>query len=68
MSLQEKQQMTGDIKQATDLQTVDLARAGSMQAFCEMYDRYKDQLYRYAFYRLGNREDAEDVVQDWLLF
>ena len=67
MSLQEKQQMTGEIRQATDLQTVDLARAGSMQAFCEMYDRYKDQLYRYAVYRLGNREDAEDVVQDCIL-
>ncbi len=58
--------MTEDIRQ-NDLQTVDLARGGSMEAFCEMYDRYKDQLYRYAFYKLGNREDAEDAVQDCVL-
>ena len=28
---------------------------------------YQDQLYRYAFFRLGNRGDAEDVLQEAFL-
>lgn len=33
----------------------------------EWIDLYQDQLFRYAFYRLGNRNDAEDVLQDAFL-
>lgn len=33
----------------------------------EWIDLYQDQLYRYAFFRLGNRDDAEDVLQDAFL-
>lgn len=33
----------------------------------EWIDLYQDQLFRYAFYRLGNRDDAEDVLQDAFL-
>ena len=43
------------------------SRAGDKQAFCELYGRYKDRLYRYAYYRLGNAEDAEDAVSDCVL-
>lgn len=40
---------------------------GSKEAFCELYGLYKDRLYRYAFYKLGNPEDAEDAVSDCVL-
>lgn len=30
-------------------------------------DEWQEQLFRYAFYRVGNRSDAEDVVQDAFL-
>ena len=30
-------------------------------------DAWQDQLFRYAFFRIGRREDAEDVVQDAFL-
>lgn len=30
-------------------------------------DKWQEQLFRYAFYRVGNRSDAEDVVQDAFL-
>ena len=40
---------------------------GSKEAFCELYALYKDRLYRYAFYRLGSHEDAEDAVSDCVL-
>ena len=43
---------------------VERARSGDPDAFAALYaDIYKD-LYRYALYTLGRREDAEDVVMD----
>ncbi|MBQ4531729.1 MAG: RNA polymerase sigma factor [Alistipes sp.] len=30
-------------------------------------DEWQEQLFRYAYFRLGNRSDAEDVVQDAFL-
>lgn len=41
---------------------VKLARGGDKQAFCDLYIMYKDRLYRYAFFKLGNRDDALDAV------
>ena len=40
---------------------------GSKEAFCQLYGLYKDKLYRYAFYKLGNPEDAEDAVSECVL-
>lgn len=39
----------------------------SSELLGEWIDLWQDQLYRYAFYRLGNRADAEDVIQDAFL-
>jgi RNA polymerase sigma factor (sigma-70 family) len=33
-------------------------------AFEKILDEHKDRVFSYAFYVLGNREDAEDVTQD----
>jgi RNA polymerase sigma-70 factor (ECF subfamily) len=41
-----------------------LAKSGDKDAFCKLYGLVKDKLYRYAFYHLGNRHDAEDAVSD----
>ena len=46
---------------------IQLARDGNAEAFCQLYDSYKDRLYRYAFYRLRSRQDAEDAVSECLL-
>lgn len=43
------------------------AIAGSKEAFCSLYGEYKDRLYRYALYRLGDPSDAEDAVSDCVL-
>lgn len=48
-------------------QLVKYARAGDKQAFVALYSQYKDRLYRYAYYRLGNAADAEDAVSDCVL-
>lgn len=43
---------------------IEQAVKGSKEAFCELYGQYKDRLYRYAYYRLGNPSLAEDAVSD----
>ena len=44
-----------------------LASRGDGDAFCEIYGKYKDRLYRYAYYRLGDSFAAEDAVSDCIL-
>ena len=44
-----------------------MAKDGNVKAFCILYDKYKKKLYNYAYYKLGNAEDAEDVVQDCVM-
>ena len=43
------------------------AKVGDADAFCRIYEQYKDRLFRYAFYKLGNRQDAEDAVAECVL-
>lgn len=50
-----------------EIMLAEKARNGSREAFCELYGMYKDKLYRYALYRLGSPEDAEDAVSDCIL-
>lgn len=44
-----------------------LAKNGDANAFCAVYSKYKNKLYNYAYYKLGNRDDAEDAVQNCVL-
>ncbi len=37
---------------------------GDAEAFRELVERYRDQYARYALHMLGNREDAEEALQD----
>ena len=37
---------------------------GDVEAFRILVDRYRDRYARYAFHMLGNREDAEEALQD----
>lgn len=46
---------------------VNEAVAGSKEAFVSLYGEYKDRLYRYALYRLGDPTDAEDAVSECVL-
>ena len=40
---------------------------GQPRAFEALYDRYKDYVYRVAFFIIRNREEAEDAVQETFL-
>ncbi|MBE6027786.1 MAG: RNA polymerase sigma factor [Clostridiales bacterium] len=50
-----------------DERLVKEAIAGSKEAFCSLYGQYKDKLYRYALYKLGDPDDAEDAVSECVL-
>ena len=43
------------------------AAGGSKESFCSLYGLYKDKLYRYAVYRLGDPHEAEDAVSECVL-
>ena len=40
------------------------ASAGDAEAFGVLYDRYVDAVYRYAYYRVRNEAEAQDVTGD----
>ena len=50
-----------------DEKLINEAIAGSKEAFCSLYGEYKDRLYRYALYRLGDPTEAEDAVSECVL-
>lgn len=50
-----------------EMQLIENAINGDKDAFCRLYEMYKDKLYRYAFYRLGNQDEAEDAVSGCVL-
>ena len=43
------------------------AVARDQVAFGQLYDHYLDQVYRYMYYRTGNRPDAEDLTEQVFL-
>lgn len=43
------------------------ASSSDKEAFAALYTRYKDDLYRYAYFKLGNDEDARDAVSSCIV-
>lgn len=48
----------------SDAAVVRRVLSGDVEAYGVLVARYRDRLGRYAFHQLGNREDAEEVVQE----
>ena len=48
----------------TDAEVVRRVREGDIEAFGTLVDRYHDRYARYAVHMMGNREDAEEALQD----
>lgn len=44
-----------------------LARNGDTAAFCKLYELYYKDMYRFAYYTLGNEQDVEDVISETVL-
>lgn len=47
-----------------DLQLIQMLKAGSSQAFDEIYLKYANQALKTAYLMTGNRQDSEDIVQE----
>jgi RNA polymerase sigma-70 factor (ECF subfamily) len=46
---------------------IERSKVGDCFAFSELVSQYATEMYRFALYMTGNKEDAEDAVQDSLL-
>lgn len=46
---------------------VDRAAAGDAAAFALLYDRHLQRVYRHVYYRVGHRDDTEDLSQQVFL-
>lgn len=52
------------MKQEVNIQPlVKLASAGDADAFGKIYDIFLDEVYRFVYFRVGNRQDAEDITE-----
>jgi RNA polymerase sigma-70 factor (ECF subfamily) len=49
---------------STDAQIVERVLRGDAELYAELVERYRDRYARYALHMLGNREDAEEALQD----
>ena len=52
---------------AEDRYLIDRCLNGESEAFGFLVDRYKESIYSFAYSRLGNFHDAEDVTQEVFL-
>jgi RNA polymerase sigma-70 factor (family 1) len=52
------------LSQQNDLDLFSLFKKGSKEAFDEMYSRYWQKLYNYAFHRTQSKDIAFEIVQD----
>ena len=53
-----------DKVEASDAELVRRVRTGDIGAYSALVARYRDRLGRYAVHMLGDREDAEEALQD----
>lgn len=51
------------VREPTDAELAAAARAGDVDAFAALSRRYRDRYSRFAVRMVGNRDDAEDVMQ-----
>lgn len=62
-----KTQRTRRKHEVTDEELIARFQMGDVQAFDALVRRYKDQLLNFVFRFVGNRTDAEDIVQETFL-
>jgi RNA polymerase sigma-70 factor, ECF subfamily len=67
MSSPESKPLTSTIVREDEPALVAAARGGDLKAFEELVSRYERKIFRLAMNITGNREDAEDVMQEAFL-
>jgi len=53
-----------NLDDATALQLLERVREGDMEAFAELFRAINRRVFLFAKHRLGDREDAEEVLND----
>lgn len=56
-----------DYSNYKDEELSELLKSGDAKAYTEIYERYKRQLYLFAYKRLGNREEVRDLIHEIFL-
>lgn len=51
----------------SDAKLIATVLSGDVEAYASLIGRYRDACFRFAFRQLGNREDAEDALQEALV-
>ena len=46
---------------------IERSKQGDTRAFSQLYSQYAEDLFRFSIYMMGNRQDAEDVLQEAVL-
>ncbi len=46
---------------------IEYSKQGDSNGFAQLYSEYANEMYRYSVYMMGNRQDAEDVMQEAVL-
>ena len=59
--------MADDLSDITDDELVRRAAAGDQSAWASLADRHLSSVVSFAWYRLGDRVEAEDIAQETLL-
>ena len=59
--------MTLEIDNQNPKKLIDLARKGDSEAFQALYNQFAVPLFRYIFFRVARKEDAEDILQQVFL-
>lgn len=52
------------MKPISDGALVDDAQAGDQEALITLYRRYRDAIYQFVYYRVGNQPQAEDLTSE----
>lgn len=57
----------GDRVRTEQYLLIEYSKQGDSNAFAQLYSEYASEIYRYALYMMGNKQDAEDAVQEALV-
>lgn len=61
MRFWKRQPAKPNLEDRSDVELVELAKTDKA-AFGVIYERYVDKIYKYIYYRVGNKHDAEDLT------
>ncbi len=62
-----KKSSKGKRVNGADLDLVERAKGGELKAFEELMNKYEEKVYSIAYRMTGNREDAEEILQETFL-